>query len=87
MRQTKRSYDTPILAMIKAFNDHAGGEVSMIDLRDGWYFHLAHKEDNRFGYWLDKTLEIVKDDVKIVYNRNPGWYTEVRFFVEREIQV
>ena len=59
----------------------------MIDLRDSWYFHLAHKDDNRFVYWLDKTMEIVNDGVEIVYKRNPGWYTEVLFYVKEPIEM
>jgi len=87
MRQTRRRYDTPILAMIKALNDHAGEKVSMIDLRDGWYFHLAHKEDNRFGYWLDLTTEAFGDQIEVIYKRNAGWYTEVMFRVAEKIEV
>lgn len=87
MRKTERRYDTPVLAMIQALNDHVGEEVSLIDLRDSWYFHLAHKEDNRFVYWLDMTMEMLNDDVKIIYKRNPGWYTEVLFYTEREIEI
>lgn len=79
-----RSYDTPILAMIEAFNAHVGGTLTMADLRDEWWFRLddADKE-NRFGYWLDKALElpVVAEKVEVVYLRNPGWYTEVRFKV------
>ena len=83
----KQIYDTPILAMIKAFNAHVGEEVTLGDLRDDWYFYLAHKEDNRFVYWLDKTMEIVNDNVNIIYKRNPGWYTEVKFEVTEEIEL
>ena len=87
MKQKVQAYDTPMLAMIKALNAHVGEEVSLADLRDSWYFHLEHKEDNRFVYWLDKTMEVVNDSVNIIYKRNPGWYTEVGFFVSREIEL
>ena len=86
MQKKAQTYDTPMLAMIKALNAHVGEEVSLADLRDDWYFHLAHKKDNRFVYWLDKTMEVVNDNVNIIYKRNPVWYTEVRFFVSREIE-
>lgn len=79
-------YDTPVLAMIKALNAHVGEEVDMSELRDEWYFEMENKEDNRFVYWLDQTMEIVNEDVKIVYKRLPGWYTGVSFYVEREIE-
>lgn len=87
MKQKAQTYDTPVLAMIKALNGYVGEEVSLADLRDSWYFHLEHKEDNRFVYWLDMTMEIVNDSVKIIYKRNPGWYTEVRFYIEGEIEI
>lgn len=87
MKKTTRTYDTPMLAMIKALNDHVGGEVNMTDLRDGWYFHQEHKDDNRFVYWLDATLELYDDSVKIIYKRNPGWYTEVLIYVKRELKI
>jgi len=83
----KRAYDIPVLAMIRAFNDFAGKEVDMGDLRDSWYFHMKTKDDNRFVYWLDKTLGIVNEDVTIVYKRNPGWYTGVLFDVKRVIEI
>ena len=73
--------------MMKAFNAHVGEEFTLGDLRDDWYFYLAHKEDNRFVYWLDKTMEIVNDNVNIIYKRNPGWYTEVKFEVTEEIEL
>jgi hypothetical protein len=86
--RTAKTYDTPILAMIEAFNAHAGGEITMPELRDEWWFRLddADKE-NKFGYWLDKTLELpaVAEMVTVVYKRQPGWYTEVRFAVAKEI--
>ena len=81
-----KSYDAPVVAMIKALNMHVGEEVSLADLRDSWYFQLDHKEDNRFVYWLDQTMEIVNEDVNIIYKRVPGWYTGVMFYVEREIE-
>lgn len=87
MKQAARTYDTPVLAMIKALNAHVGEEMTLGELRDDWYFHLAHKDDNRFVYWLDETMELVNDNVKIIYKRSPGWYTEVRFFVSREIEL
>ena len=80
-------YDAPVLAMIKAMNSHVGEELSLADLRDAWYFQMEHKEDNRFVYWLDKTIELVNDRVKIIYKRNPGWYTEVKFHIERGIEI
>jgi len=82
-----KNYDTPMLAMIKALNAHVGEEITLGDLRDDWYFHLAHKDDNRFVYWLDKTMELVNDNVNIIYKRTPGWYTEVKFFVTEEIEL
>lgn len=81
-----KEYDTPVLAMIKALNAHVGEEVDMSALRDEWYYQMENKEDNRFVYWLDQTMEIVNEDVKIVYKRLPGWYTGVSFYVEREIE-
>jgi len=83
----KQKYDTPILAMIKALNTHAGEEVDMSALRDAWYFQMESKDDNRFVYWLDQTMEILNEDVKIIYKRVPGWYTGVAFYIEREIDV
>lgn len=80
-------YDAPILAMIKALNNHVGEDVDLITLRDEWYFNMEHKEDNKFVYWLDMTMDIVNKDVKIIYKLNPGWYTGVTFFVEREIEL
>jgi hypothetical protein len=80
-------YDTPILAMIKAFNDFAGGECCLTELRDQWYFHMETRADNRFVYWLDATMELINQDVKILYKRNAGWYTSVKFYIEREIQL
>ena len=80
-------YDAPILAMIKAFNGHVGEDVDMITIRDEWYFNMGHKEDNRFVYWLDKTMEVVNDQVQVIYKRNPGWYTEVKFAVTERIEV
>ena len=82
-----KNYDTPMLAMIKALNAHVGEEITLGELRDDWYFHLAHKDDNRFVYWLDKTMELVNDNVNIIYKRTPGWYTEVKFFVTEEIEL
>jgi len=87
MKQAARTYDTPVLAMIKALNAHVGEEITLGELRDDWYFHLAHKDDNRFVYWLDETMELVNDNVNIIYKPSPGWYTEVRFFVSREIEL
>ncbi len=87
MKKTERRYDTPVLAMIKALNSYVGEEVSLADLRDAWYFQMEHKEDNRFVYWLDETMEIVNDSVKIIYKRNPGWYTEVKFYIGEEIEL
>ena len=87
MQKKVQTYDTPMLAMIKALNAHVGEEVSLADLRDDWYFHLQHKEDNRFVYWLDKTMEVVNDRIEVIYKRNPGWYTEVMFFVAEKIEV
>jgi hypothetical protein len=88
MKKT-HTYDTPILAMIETFNAHLGEEITMIDLRDEWWYRLddASKE-NRFGYWLDKTLElpIVAENVTVVYKTQPGWYTEVRFKVSDSIR-
>lgn len=83
----KQIYDTPILAMIKAFNAHLGEEVTLGELRDDWYYYLEHKDDNRFVYWLDKTMEIVNHRVEIIYKHNPGWYTEVVFFLAEKIEV
>lgn len=80
-------YDAPVLAMIKAMNNHVGEDVDLITIRDEWYFNMKHKEDNKFVYWLDMTMEIVNKDVKIVYKRLPGWYTEVKFFIERKIEM
>jgi hypothetical protein len=80
-------YDAPVLAMIKAFNGHVGEDVDLVTIRDEWYFNMEHKEDNKFVYWLDMTMEIVNKDVNIVYKRLPGWYTEVKFFVERVIEL
>ena len=82
-----KNYDTPMLAMIKALNAHVGEEITLGELRDDWYFHLAHKDDNRFVYWLDKTMEVVNDRIEVIYKRNPGWYTEVMFFVAEKIEV
>lgn len=87
MKKTERRYDTPVLAMIQALNSYVGEEVSLADLRDAWYFKMEHKEDNRFVYWLDETMEIVNDQIQVIYKRNPGWYTEVKFFVAKEIEV
>jgi hypothetical protein len=80
-------YDTPIVAVIKALNDFAGSECSMIELRDQWYFHMETRADNRFVYWLDLTLEQINDEVTVVYKRHPGWYTEVMFEVRQEIEI
>ena len=80
-------YDTPILAMIKAFNDFAGGECLLIELREQWYHHMQGRADNRFVYWLDMTLEIVNEYVAVIYKRHPGWYTEVAFEIKKEIEV
>jgi hypothetical protein len=85
--RTVNRYDTPILAMIKAFNDFAGGECLLIELRDQWYFHMGSKEDNRFVYWLDLALEMVNEEVVVAYKRHPGWYTEVVFEVRKEIEI
>lgn len=82
-----KEYDTPVLAMVKALNAHAGEEVEMSALRDEWYYQMANKADNRFVYWLDQTMEIVNEDVKVIYKRKPGWYTGVAFFVEKEIDL
>ena len=80
-------YDTPILAMIKAFNDFAGGECYLIELRDQWYFHMETRADNRFVYWLDLALEQVNDEVVVAYKRHPGWYTDVVFEIKKEIEL
>ena len=87
MKQKVQKYDTPILAMIKAMNDLVGEEVDLSELRDQWYFHMGSRDDNRFVYWLDATMELINQDVKIVYKRNPGWYTSVKFYIEREIEL
>jgi len=87
MQKKAQTYDTPMLAMIKALNAHVGQEITLGELRDDWYFHLAHKDDNRFVYWLDKTMEVVNGSVNIIYKRTPGWYTEVKFFVTEEIKL
>lgn len=80
-------YDTPIMAVIKAFNDFAGGECSLLELREQWYFHMETRADNRFVYWLDLALELVNDRVVVVYKRQPGWYSEVLFEIKEEIKV
>jgi hypothetical protein len=79
-------YDVPVLQMIKAFNNHVGEELDMATLRDEWYFNMGHNKDNKFAYWLDMTLEIANKNVKLLYKRNPSWYTEVMFFIEGEIE-
>jgi len=87
MKKRTQTYDTPMLAMIKALNAHVGEEITLGELRDDWYFHLAHKDENRFVYWLDKTMEVVNDQVQVIYKLNPGWYTEVKFAVTERIEV
>lgn len=83
-----RTYDTPILAVIEACNAHVGETLTMAELRDEWWWRLddADKE-NRFGYWLDKALEVpaVAESVSVIYKRQPGWYTEVQFKVAKKI--
>ena len=80
-------YDDPVLQMIKAFNNHVGEELDMATLRDEWYFNMGEQKDNKFMYWLDLTLEIVNKDVTVVYKKQPGWYTQVEFFVERAVEI
>lgn len=82
-----RKYDTPILAMVKALNRHVGKEVDLVTLREDWWYEIGDKEGNYLGHWLDKTIELFSDHVKIIYKRTPGWYTEVVIFVEKEIEV
>jgi len=80
-------YDTPLINMIQAFNDHSGGECYLIELRDQWYFRQGSKDDNRFLYWLDLALELVNDQVIVVYKRQPGWYSEVMFQIPEAIDL
>ena len=82
----KQNYDAPVLMMIQTFNNHIGEEIDMVTLRDEWYYKMGEQKDNKFVYWLDLTLEIAAGDVKLVYTRQPGWYTEIMFLIEREIK-
>lgn len=83
----KQQFDTPVLNMIKSFNDFAGGSASLIELRDQWYFHMGSHQDNRFVYWLELAMEMVPGKVNVVYKRQPGWYSEVEFEIPEEIKV
>lgn len=83
----KQTYDTPVLNMIKAFNDFAGGECLLIELRDQWYFHMGSRGDNRFIYWLELAMEIANEKVEVVYKRVPGWYSEVSFHIKEKIEI
>lgn len=82
-----KDYDTPVLAMVKALNQHVGKEVDMITLREDWWHEIGEKEGNYLSYWLDKTVELFQKDLDIVYIRTPGWYTEVKIKVLRELKV
>jgi len=83
---TANKYDAPVAAMVKALNDNINQEVDISDIRDSWYFHLGDEKDNKFSYWLDKTMELVNNNVKIIYKKTPGWYTGVKLLVTREIK-
>ena len=69
-------------AMVAALNAHLGEHTSVPEIKQNFYYYGGQHSFEKF---FDIALEKYGRQVEIIYDRIPGWYTQVYVHVKKEI--
>lgn len=70
----KDHWKQQMYAMEAAIDQHQGTTETLASLRSAFLFYGG--QSAVFSYYLNKALDNRKD-IRLIYERTPGWYTEV----------
>ena len=69
-------------ALRLALNDFVGVLATYAEIKQRWRYHGG---TFRFDELFDQYLDRASQNIQVIYDREPGWYTKVYFRVKQKM--